>query len=415
MTVTQESTASIGEPGFRDYGDTDTHGETRWLRTARELSAEFAATAVERERLEQQPVAELAKLRETGLVNLLIREDLGGGGGSLTDAVRVVAELSKGDAAIGALLAFHYYVSFVPRLWDFRGDAADIQRRSAAGSWLWANVHQPGVGKFIARPTGDGGFVINGTKRWATGGPLATVTDVIAQRTDKRELLFAVLPTDREGVTWRDDWDHLGLRLTATVTVDFTDVVITKDEVIASTHEAPQDRFPPLYTAFVLPLYSGVFIGATRAALNGTRDYLRERTRPRIAAGAIRPIEDPLTQRLLGHHLAELEVAQEFTFSVADRVWAAWSNRLALTDADRGELAAYAGAARRLTADVALAATPDVYELTGTWAAINSYGLDRHWRDVRTLSLHDSLSMSLAGIGDFYVNGTFRDFPRLAV
>jgi alkylation response protein AidB-like acyl-CoA dehydrogenase len=409
MTVTEEA------PAFQEYGDTDTRGDSAWLRTARRLSDEFEATAIEREQREEAPVAELAKLRETGLVNLLIRKDLGGGGGSLADAVRVVAEISKGDAAIGALLAFHYYVSFVPRLWDFRGDAAEIQRRSAAGNWLWANVHQPGVGKFIARPAGDGGFVINGTKRWATGGPLADVTDVIAQRTDRRELLFAVLPTDREGVSWRDDWDHLGLRLTATVTVDFTDVVIGPDEVIASTHDAPQDRFPPLYTAFVLPLYSAVFVGATRAALTRTRDYLRGRTRPRLAAAGVAPVDDPLTQRLLGHHLAELEVAQEFTYSVADRVWEAWGNRLALTDRDRGELAAYAGAARRLTADVALEATPDVYELTGTWAAINSYGLDRHWRDVRTLSLHDSLAQSLASIGDFYVNDTFRDFPRFAV
>jgi alkylation response protein AidB-like acyl-CoA dehydrogenase len=397
------------------FGDRDTKGETEWRLIARQLSKEFAETAVERERDEQQPVEQLAQLRETGLVNLLVRADLGGEGGTLADAVRVVAELSRGDASIGALLAFHYYVSFVPRLFDFKGDAEDLQRRTAEARWLWANVHQPREGKFIARPTGDGGFVVNGSKRWATGGPLADVTDLIAQRTDRKELLFAVVPTNRDGLTWRDDWDHLGLRLTATVSVDFEDVVVRADEVIRSTHEAPQNTFPPLYTAFVLPLYSAVFVGATRSALDRTRDYLRLRTRPRIASGGVRPVDDPLTQQLLGHHLAGLEVAEEFAYSVAERVWDSWTRREQLTRQEIGELSVLASSARRFAADVALAATPDVYELTGTWAAINSYGLDRHWRDARILSLHDSLSLSLAAIGDYYVNGTLPEFPSMAV
>lgn len=390
-------------------------GESEWLLIARQLGRELAETAVERERAEAAPVAQLNQLRATGLTNLLIRRDLGGEGGTLTDAVRVVAELSRGDASVGALLAFHYYVSFVPRLFDFSGDAEDLQRRSAQARWLWANVHQPGEGKFVARPTADGGFVVNGHKRWATGGPLGDVTDLIAQRSDRRELLFAVIPTDRAGLTWDDDWDHLGLRLTATVSVDFVDVVVRPDEVIRSTHPAPQNTFPPLYVQFVLPLYAAVFVGSTRAALERASDYVRNRTRPRLASGGLAPAADPLTHQLLGHHLARLEVAEEFTYSVAARVWAAWRRRDELTREEIGELAVLASSARRVAADTALAATPDVYELTGTWAAINDCGLDRHWRDARILSLHDSLASSLTSVGDFYVNGVIPEFPSMAI
>jgi alkylation response protein AidB-like acyl-CoA dehydrogenase len=409
------SVSSELQPVTEIFGDQDTHGESPWLAIARELAEEFAETAVDRERHEVAPHAQLRQLRDTGLVNLLFRADLGGEGGTLADAVRVVAALSRGDASIGALLGFHYYASFVPRLFDFAGDAAALQRRSAEARWLWANVHQPRDGKFIARPTSDGGFVINGSKRWATGGPLADVTDVIAQRTDRKELLFAVIPTDRAGLRWHQDWDHLGLRLTATVSVDFEDVIVRPDEVIRSTHDGPQNTFPPLYTQFVLPLYSAVFIGSARAALDRARDYLRTRTRPRLASGGIPPIEDRLSHQLLGHHLAHLEVAEEFAYNTAERVWDAWGRRALLPREEVAELAVLASSARRIAAEAVLEAAPDVYELTGTWAAINSIGLDRHWRDARILSLHDSLSLSLTAAGDFYVNGTVPAFPPMAV
>jgi alkylation response protein AidB-like acyl-CoA dehydrogenase len=405
---------SIRQPSSTqdDYIRRDRRGDSEWLAVAATLANEFAETAIARERANEYPVAELAQLRSSGLVNLLIPKEFGGEGGTFGDAVRVVAEISRGDTSIGAILGFHYYVSVVPRLYDPVGDGEEIQRRSASQRWLWANVHRPQQRNFVAEPNESGGFVINGSKPWSTGVTLADVTTVVAQPTDKKGLLSAVIPTDRQGLTFRHDWDHLGLRLAETVTADFNDVEVRPEEVLRTSSGAPIVSFPPLYRAFSMPAYGAMFIGATRAALERSRDYVVKRTEPRLLSGADKPSEDPLTLTLFGELWGKLNVAEAFVYQVADEVQDVFERRAEITAKERGTVETRASAARGLAAEVALEVTPRVYDLTGVSATANSYGLDRHWRDVRILSVHDSLNASLVGIGDFYLNGTVRELPE---
>lgn len=382
-----------------------------WVGLATALATEFATTAVERERQGILPVAELKQLRETGLVNLLIPREFGGEGGSFPDAVRVIVELAKGDASIAALLGFHYYLTMVPRQFDFAGDAEAIQRKSAENRWLWANVHQPREAEFVATPMGDGGYRINGTKRWATGVTLADVTTVIAQQPGRGELLFALIPTDREGLRFRDDWDNLGLRLAETVTVDFADVAVHPDEVIRATDGAPQLGFPPFYQAFAGAIYGAIYVGSTWAALQRARDYVLERPKARAVSGVEKASQDPLALVVFGELWGKVRVAEALLHRVAAEVHDGFARRLTISARERGELTARALAARAFAAQIGLEVTPQVYDLTGTSASANSWGFDRHWRDIRTLSLHDPLSLSVKTIGDFYLNGVIPPIP----
>jgi len=64
-----------------------------WIEVARELAREFESTVVERDRANQRPFLQLRKLRESGLVNLLIPRAFGGEGGSIREAAHVVLEI----------------------------------------------------------------------------------------------------------------------------------------------------------------------------------------------------------------------------------------------------------------------------------------------------------------------------------
>ena len=381
------------------------------LALAAELGQRFGKTAVERERKGEPPVAELQELRTSGLVNLLFTRANGGAGGGLGDTVKVVSDLSKGDAAIGALLGFHYYVSNVPRLFDFAGDAAAIQRRSVQQRWLWANVHQPAQPDFIATPTSDGGFVINGSKRWATGVTLGDVTTVIAQRSDRPELLFAYIPTDRAGLTFRDDWDHLGLRLAETVTADFSNVQVKPDEIIRSTHAEPQVSFPPLFAAFAMPIYSAIFLGSARDALERARAHVLARPKARSVSRVERAADDPLALTIFGKLWRKIVVAEDFVRQVADEVQDVFDRRLSLGERDFNAATLRAFTARTLAARTALEVTPQVYDIVGTTGSANSLGFDRHWRDVRILSLHDSIPYAIKSAGNFVLNDVLHGFP----
>lgn len=372
---------------------------------ARTFSIELKKTVVERELRKQLPVAETRVLRESGLVNLLIPREFGGAGGTNKDAARIITELSKGDANVGAILGYHYINSAIPRLFDFKGGAEAIERKSAANRWLWGNVSQPQEKNFRADPLPNGGWLINGVKGWNTGPSLADVTTVLAPRTDREELLFAYIPTNREGLTYHDDWDHLGLRLTDTVTITFENVVVHPDEVIHSTHAEPQLSFPPYYGGAIFASY---YIGSAWGAFDSAADYTRTTTRPRNGAPAT---EDPYILQRYGDFFIQLRALDALRDTVADELDAGWRRRHELTLDQLSEIQVRASVLRPLAAKSALDIGTRIFEVAGARATATSYGFDRFWRDVRAHSLHDSIDGTIRSIGDYVLNGTVRKRP----
>lgn len=381
-----------------------------WAHEARVVRAELTATATERDRARRPPRAEVDRLKRSPLINLLIPRDVGGEGGTLLDAARAVTEVAKGDGSIGALLAFHLYASSVPRLFDVEGDALDLGRRSAAGRWFWGNVHQPQVEDFVAAPDGAGGYVINGRKSWNTGVGLADVTTVVARRSDAPELLFAVVPTTRDGIAVSGDWRPLGLRLAETVDVEFADVAIAPDEVVRSSH-GPIVGFPPQYGAFATTLYAGVLLGSAWGAFERARRFTLTRG-PRLNR-TTQPRQDPHTQAQFGDLWGRLKGAEALLDHVSAEVSDGYARRREITQPERDELTARSFAARSHAAEVALVVTQQAFEVSGTDTTRSSFGLDRHWRDVRTLIQHDPLLQTDRGLGDRFLNDVVFDIPAV--
>ncbi|OXM43897.1 monooxygenase, partial [Amycolatopsis thailandensis] len=87
---------------------------TEWLAVAKEVAAELAVNAAERDRKNETPFAEVRLLKETGLVTLLGPVEHGGGGQSWETAYRVTREVARGDGSIGQLLGYHYLWAWAP-------------------------------------------------------------------------------------------------------------------------------------------------------------------------------------------------------------------------------------------------------------------------------------------------------------
>src|SRR5579883_3604941 len=74
---------------------------------ARNLSQEFVETAVERDRAAGSPTLEIARLKESGLLSLLVPQAYGGIGATWAEGLKIVQELSKADGSIGQLYGNH--------------------------------------------------------------------------------------------------------------------------------------------------------------------------------------------------------------------------------------------------------------------------------------------------------------------
>lgn len=95
------------------------------------------------------------------------------------------------------------------------------------------------------------------------------------------------------------------------------------------------------------------------------------------------------------------------TDRAAERLDAAWLRGPALDEAGRGEVAVAIAAAKVAATRVGLEVTSRVFDVTGARATAASLGLDRHWRNLRTHSLHDPLDYKLRELGDWALNGRY--------
>lgn len=363
-------------------------GATDPVALAHALAEAFRPGVVERERAGEAPREELARLRETGLVNLHIPVEYGGGGGDWRQLTRVIFELSKVDPNIGALLAYHYH-NFVAPTWDPYGNAEAIQRRSAENNWLWGHVTAGPL--LTATPQPDGGFVLNGSKPQNTGPGTGDVTTVYAHRTDRREGVHVFVPTDREGITYQPAWDLLGFRRTETQAITFANVRVAADEVQPNTTDEPIVGFPPFYVTTGWLAFGAIYVGAAWGALETAREYLRDRQR--APHGYDAATAEPITQALYGNLWIKAQAILAFQDAVAAHLDEVLVERAAarqdlLPDREVA-LAAHATAFRVRAGRTALEIANRVYDgLGGGAIADPGLGLDRFWRDVRTHSLH---------------------------
>jgi hypothetical protein len=65
--------------------------------------------------------------------------------------------------------------------------------------------------------------------------------------------------------------------------------------------------------------------------------------------------------------------------------------------------------AKIITTTFALAATTKLFELAGTRFTLEEYGLDRHWRNARTHSLHGGVRWKYHAVGNHLLNGVLPD------
>ncbi len=70
----------------------------------------------------------------------------------------------------------------------------------------------------------------------------------------------------------------------------------------------------------------------------------------------------------------------------------------------RGVASVVTGDARRAAAEAAIEAGSTLFKVCGAGSVLQRYGFDRHWRNARTLSLHNPLDFKSAHAADYIIN-----------
>lgn len=422
MTVTVPATGSHSPNHLpTDVGVLHTAQEA--LAAADALATEFAADSAERELHGKSLLPQLRRVAESGLLGIVVPAAHGGPGLPASTKVEVVRRLSRGDGALGQLLLSHFVIG---EAISGLGEAAPAPRIYAdilAGAQLGNATAERGTATALDRRTSvtqrpDGKWVLNGTKYYATGALGAAwiaVAAVIAGREDETATVF-VRP-DQDGVTLDlDKWSAFGQRGTASGEVRLTDVVVDADLVIEEgAAPDPVDAPPTVLGAYDQALHAAIDIGIARAALEDGAHFVRTTSRPwkeAVLAGVTSAAEEPHVVRRFGELTARL-YALEALLARGTAIIDAGQSEAELSRDTAAAASLTVAAAKALAQEYAVEIASGIFELTGASGTDSAVNLDRHWRNVRTHSLHDPARWKYVHLGNHTLHGTRP--PRLGL
>ncbi|MEK1892799.1 MAG: acyl-CoA dehydrogenase family protein [Rhizobium sp.] len=376
-----------------------------YLAKAIELREIFAVDAVERDQQGGRPSDEIRRLKESGLVNLLIPREFGGEGQPYSTALRIVREFAKVDGSLAHLFGYHFgpIQNAVTSGSDER--SAAVLRRSAEGRWFWGNTTNSFSKSLFGRKV-EGGVLLNGDRPFASGSHVADYLMVAWEDEKTNARSFAYIPANRPGITIADDWDGIGQRQTGSGRVFYKDVAVRDDEILSERPKDPSALLIPQQQQSVL---LNVFVGSAQGALIAGRDYTVTKSRPWMYSGVERHSDDPWIKRQYGELWTKVEAATALADRAAAAMDSAYAKGGALTAQERGETAIAVASANVLAGKVALEVTSEIFEVMGARSAVRPLGFDRFWRNVRIHTLHNPAEYKTRNVGAWFLTG---DYPE---
>ncbi|SDA97296.1 SfnB family sulfur acquisition oxidoreductase [Sinorhizobium sp. NFACC03] len=376
--------------------------EEEALSIARELAAEFAKSANERDTDRILPFDELDALAQSGLLAITVPPEYDGIDVSNAVLAEITAILSEADSSIGQIPQNHFYI-----LEALRTDGTEEQKafffgRALAGDRFGNALSERGtktVGDYATRLTPDGpGFRLNGRKYYSTGVLFAEWIVVFALDPNDK-LTMSFLPRGAEGLQIIDDWDGFGQRTTGSGTTVLQNVYVTADAVVR--HHRGFERSTTIGSVGQI-IHAGIDLGIARAAFAETLNFVRDHARPWMDSGVERAADDPLTIARIGQLAIRLEAATATVERAGKKVDVAQING---TEESVVEATLAVAAAKVLTTEIALEASNTLFELAGTASTKIGLNLDRHWRNARTHTLHDPVRWKHHVVGNYHLNG----------
>ncbi len=385
-------------------------GESEWLARAQEVGRALAEDVTERDRANAQPLAEIARLRESGLLTMLGPVEFGGGGQSLQTGYRVVRELARHDASIAQLLGYSYIWSVMPQLVGTPEQVARYAEESTRNAWLWGGAANPRDPDLTLVDDGEQ-VVFNGRKNFSTGGSVADVLLLAGMDPGGSDVPILMLVSARaEGLRPLMNWDALGVRLSDSGGMQIVDVRADWKDAFGYVDKVPQTRVSNIFGVPVWQLlFTNLYLGIAQGALETAAEYTRTKTRPPYQSEVERSVDDPYILAAYGELFANVLAAEALVESAGAEVQDVMDDLGALTERRRGDVAVLVSAAKVVTTRASLDATSRIFDVTGARATASSVGLDRFWRDVRTHSLHDSVAYKVREVGVYFLRDEIPD------
>ncbi len=360
--------------------------------------------AIERDRERRLPFAELRELARTGLLGMRVPRAHGGAEVSNATVAEVFRVLAVADPAIAQIPQNHVAFADTIIRYGSEGQRAFFLAEFLRGARLGNALSERGgrtPRDYVTRltPAADGSYRLNGRKYYSTGALTAQWIPVFAL--DEREqVAVAYVERSAPGVVVEQDWTAFGQRATFSGSTILDDVHVPADRIVRGALARPEAN---TFAAFGQVIHAAIQVGVARGALEDGVAFLREHARPWWEADVERAADDEQLVRLAGELDAQVRAAE----ALLERAGRALDAADAVGEVEAITEARLAvAAAKAFSGEVALDVATRIFDFAGSSAADERHGLDRHWRNARTHTLHDPARSKHLHLGRHLIDGT---------
>ncbi|ALL79267.1 acyl-CoA dehydrogenase (plasmid) [Pseudonocardia sp. EC080610-09] len=315
-----------------------------------------------------------------GFLGILIPEEYGGGGGTMSDQVAVMEELAAGGGAINACSSVHIPMLCVPTVLAFGTEKqrrAILPRVASGELFVTFGVTEPDAGTDTTRittratPTDDG-WVVNGAKVWNSGAQRGDKILLLARTSDpgpgdKRghglTLFLADLQADTVDIR---AIPKIGRNAVSSTEVFFRDHPVSTADVVGDVGKGFYHLLHSLNGERLL--ISAEALGLGRWAVEAGARYANERVVFDRQIGMNQGVQHPLAASYLAL-LAAGEVVYRAVQEYEEKGGAA--------------VGTLANAAKYLSSEAAFSAADNAMQVFGGYAYAREYHIGRYWIESR--------------------------------
>jgi len=338
---------------------------------------------------EEFPWAIMKYLADTDLFRVFLPEEYGGLGGSCFELCLVVEELSRVCAGVAVSYAASALGSFTLLEYGNEEQKRKYLPDIASGEKLAAfAVTEAEAGSDIGaiRTTAirtEGGYVINGTKQFITGGGEAEIYTVIAL-TDKakgpRGASAFLVEKGTPGFSFGRKEKKMGIRTSATRELVFEDCLVPAENIIG--REGMGFITTIRLFDFSRPGIGAQAVGLAQGALEAAVDYAKKRTQfghPIISLQAI--------QHMLANMATEVEAARALVYATARTV-----------DSGIKNISLESAMSKVFASDMAMRVTTDAVQVFGGVGYMRDYPVEKMMRDAKILQIYEGTNQVLRNV-----------------
>jgi alkylation response protein AidB-like acyl-CoA dehydrogenase len=319
-------------------------------------------------------------IKDAGLSGVWIPRDYGGAGGTILDLCLVVEQISRACGGMGVAYAVNALGSFPILL----GGSDDQKARWLPGIASGDKLISFGLsekdagsdaGSMITKAEKDGDhYVINGEKKWNTGGAVASYNTIFAVTQPgrgARGISAFVVEAGTPGYRVGKHEDKMGIRCVPVVEIHLENCRVSKDQMLGGEGQGFRSAMMTLDLA--RPGVAAQALGLAQGAFELAVDYTGKRKQFGQSINAFQGI-----QWMLADMGTQIEAARTLVHTAARAA-----------DAKAKNISKLSAMCKLFATDVAMMVTTNAVQLFGGYGYCKDYPIEKYMRDAKITQIYE--------------------------